>query len=311
VHYLRYEGHILFEEDIAHTQDYELIKIAELLHAGEGPGAFLSTRYIPPCLTVHASPVLERMLKDMRELLTAKGRELAEYKGQHKIHPLEMGSRETVLLVMMQTISRYIPLFHHHLEGEETTPRIFYALVRQLVGELSTFSETVSALGDPPHPLKAYRHDTLWECFDPALKIAKELLKEVAPGPNCIVPLDYDGQYFTATLDEQFFTGNNRYYLSIKVDMLPGDLRPLLTETGKISSREAMEQLLRQALPGVSIEYLESPPAELPRRAHYRYFLINHHDPHWRNIEQDRNIAVCCALTRDQADMQLLVICGT
>jgi type VI secretion system protein ImpJ len=100
-------------------------------------------------LAVHASPVLEGLLKEIRDLLTAKGREFTEYKRQHRLQTMEMGGRETGYLLVMQMLNRYTPLFHHHLEVQETHPSVFYALLRQLVGELSTFSGTVSVLGGP------------------------------------------------------------------------------------------------------------------------------------------------------------------
>src|SRR5262249_37415898 len=81
VHYLIYEVQLCCESDAAvHTHDYELIKVAELLRATEGQGTVLSKRYIPPCLSIYTSPVLTGLLREMRDLLTAKGRELTEYK---------------------------------------------------------------------------------------------------------------------------------------------------------------------------------------------------------------------------------------
>lgn len=149
------------------------------------------------------------MLRDIRDLLTAKGRELSEYKGQRRIRTTNAGSRYSEYLLMIQTVNRYIPLLHHHLEIEETHPCVFYALLRQLVGELSTFSQTVSVLGGP---LPAYRHDQLWECFAAAIRMAIQLLDELTGGYE-VVPLVYDGkEYFAAQLDEQVFEGNKRYY---------------------------------------------------------------------------------------------------
>jgi type VI secretion system protein ImpJ len=306
--YLTYEAQILFEEEITQTQDYELVKIGEVLRTAEGRGAILSKRYIPPSLTVYSCPVLAAMVKEMRDLLTAKGRELSEYKRQRKVHTIDMGSRDTVFLLMMQTVNRYIPLFHHYLEVEETHPCVLYALLRQLVGELSTFSETVSVLGGPLPP---YRHDHLWECFDAATRIAKDLLNELTKGPDYMVPLVFDGEYFAANLDKRFFEGSNRYYLSVKVDSPPREVRRLLTETGKICTREEMEALRRQALPGVNIDYLETPPEELPRRAHCSYFALDHHSYLWNRIEQRENLAVYCELPPEKTEMQLLVIYET
>jgi type VI secretion system protein ImpJ len=303
--YLVYEVCILFEPEISDTLNYELIKIAELLRATEGQGAVLSRRYIPPSLSIYASSVLIGLLKEVRDLLTAKGRELSEYKHQRHMHTIDMGSRDTIYLLMMQLINRYIPLFHHHLEIEETHPCVLYALLRQLVGELSTFSNDISVLGGP---LPAYRHDRLWECFDAAVRVARGLLSELTRGPEYVVPLVYDGEYFAAQLDKRFFEGNNRYYLSIKVDLPPRELLSRLTETGKISAREEMEALRRQALFGLKIDHLENPPEELPRRAYCSYFVIDHHTTLWRRIEQRQNVAVYCELPAQGTEMQLLVI---
>jgi type VI secretion system protein ImpJ len=309
VHYLMYELQLFFESDAAvHTHDYELIKVAELLRATEGQGAVLSKRYIPPCLSIYTSPVLAGLLREIRDLLTAKGRELTEYKRQRRVHTIEMGSRDTVYLLMMQMVNRYIPLFHHYLEVEETHPCPLYALLRQMIGEFSTFSETVSVLGGP---LPAYRHDQLWECFDAAIRVAKELLNEFTKGPEYVVPLVFDGKYFAASLDKRFFEGNNHYYLSIKGDVPPREIERLLTGTGKICSREEIEELQQRSVPGLKVRYLEVPPEELPRRAHCNYFELDQHGQLWRRIEQRQNIAIACQLPPEKTDMQLLVLYDT
>jgi type VI secretion system protein ImpJ len=308
--YLVHEVRILFEDEAAQAQDYELVKIADLLHAAEGRGAMLSIRYIPPSLSVYASPVLAGILRDIRDLLTAKGRELSEYKGQRRIRTTDAGSRYAVYLLMIQTVNRYIPLLHHYLEIEETHPCVFYALLRQLVGELSTFSQTVSVLGGP---LPAYRHDRLWECFDAAIRMTTQLLDELTGGYE-VVPLVYDGkEYFAAQLDNQLFEGNKRYYLAITMDLPPQELRSRLRETGKISSREEIEVLRGQALFGLRIRYLETLPDGLPQRNNRVYYAIDQQDDHWDSIKQHQNIAVYCGLPPrglppQDTEMQLLVV---
>jgi type VI secretion system protein ImpJ len=310
VHYLMHEVRLLFTPEVAmSTHDYELVKIAEVQHAAEGQGALLSRHYIPPALSVHASPVLVGMLKELRDLLTAKGRELTEYKRQRRVHTIELGSRDTIYVLMMQMVNRYIPLLHHHLEVPETHPCVLYGLLRQLVGEFSTFSETISILGGP---VPAYCHEHLWECFDAVVRIAKALLHEMTKGPEYVVPLVFDGTYFaTADLDPRFFASGNHYYLAIKVDMPPRDIEHLLTNTGKVCTRQDMEVLRQRALPGLVVHYLETPPEELPRRAHCSYFELDHFGALWRRIEQHHNVAVYCQLPPDKAEMQLLVVSET
>jgi type VI secretion system protein ImpJ len=304
--YLLHEVRLLFDHDAAvQSEAYELVKIAEVLRAAQGQGAVLSRRYVPPSVSIHASPMLAGMLREMRDLLTAKGREFTDYKRQYRVQNMEMGGRETAYLVIMQMLNRYIPLFHHHLEVQETHPVVLYALLRQLVGELSTFSETISVLGGPLPP---YRHDQIWECFNAALEMAKDLLNELTKGPEYVVPLVYDGEYFAANLERRFFEGNNRYYLVIKADIPPRELERLLTGTGKVCSREEMEALRQRALPGLPVRYLETPPTELPRRAQSSYFELDHRTNLWNRIEQRQNIAVFCQLSPDKTEMQLMVL---
>jgi type VI secretion system protein ImpJ len=307
--YLVHEVRLLFEDETAQAQDYELVKIADLLHAAEGRGAVLSKRYIPPSLSVFASPVLAGMLRDIRELLTAKGRELSEYKGQRRIRTTDAGSRYIVYLLMIQTVNRYIPLLHHYLEIEETHPCVFYALLRQLVGELSTFSQAVSVLGGP---LPAYRHDQLWECFDAAIRMITQLLDEFIGGYE-VVPLVYDGRYFAAQLENQLFEGSKRYYLAITVDLAPQELRSRLRKAGKVSSREDIVGLLGHALFGLRIRSLETLPDGLPQRSNRVYFAIDPQGDDWASIKQHQNIAVYCGappdgLPHQDTEMQLLIV---
>lgn len=308
--YLTHEVRLLFEDEVAQAEDYELVKIADLLHTAAGRGAVLSRQYIPPALSVNASPVLAGMLRDIRDLLTAKGRELSEYKGQRRVRTTDAGSRYAVNLVMIQTVNRYIPLLHHYLEIEETHPCVFYALLRQLVGELSTFSQTVSVLGGP---LPAYRHDRLWECFDSAIRMAIQLLDELTGGYE-VVPLVYDGkEYFAAQLDDQVFEGNKRYYLAITVDLSPQELLRRLRATGKSSSREGIEDIRGANIFGLRIRHMETPPDGLPQRNNRVYFAIDQQGDDWDSIKQHQNIAVYGGVPPDglppqDTEVQLLIV---
>lgn len=315
--YLVYEARLFFDTDPVIQQaehEYELLKIADVVREGQRLG--LSTHYIPPVLSIKASALLTSMLGALRDELTAKGHELMDYRRQLRVHTIDMGSRDTVFLLMRQAVNRYIPLWHHHLEVEDTHPSVLYALLRQMIGEFSTFSETISVLGgsateSAAPPALSYRHDHLWECFDAALHIVRDLLSELAKGPDYVIPLIFDGTCYTAPLDKRSLEGHNHYYLVIKVDMPPREVERLLTETGKVCARQDLEELRRRALSGVGAKYLEVPPEELPRRAHWAYFELAHRGPLWERIQQHENMAVYCQLPPETVEMQLSVLRDT
>jgi type VI secretion system protein ImpJ len=307
--YLVHDAQILFDVSAERSQDYELVKIAEVLRSPDGKGGMLSKQYVPPCVTIKSSPTLEVMLKETRDLLTAKGREIGQYTRREGT---ELGTRGLGQALILQTLNRYIPPFHHHLETGVTHPEDLYILLRQLVGELASFSSTTSVLGTRGNEegLLPYQHHNLWPCFSLATRRVRDLLNELTSTPVGDVLLSHDGESFSAELDQQFLTGDNRYYLAIRSDLSPQQLYKLLQETGKITSREDMPQVQRSALFGLKIEVLETPPEELVMRAHYRYFLVDQRSDHWLKIRQKKNIAVHSTKLPPESEMRLLAIWG-
>jgi type VI secretion system protein ImpJ len=69
-----------------------------------------------------------------------------------------------------------------------------------------------------------------------------------------------------------------------------------------------MGALRQRALPGIMVRYLETPPAELPRRPHSSYFELDHRTNLWSRIEQRQNIAVFCQVPPEKTEMQLMVL---
>jgi type VI secretion system protein ImpJ len=312
VQYLVHDAQILFDVADERAQNYELVKIAEINRSPDGKGSTLSKQYVPPSISIKSSAVLEAMLKEMRDLLTAKGRELGTYSRRGGKDSPELGARDLGYLLMVQMINRYVPQFHHHLEAGHSHPEMLYLLLRELVGELSTFSQTTSVLGarGGDNGLPAYQHTDLWPCFSLATERVRDLLNELTTAPVGDILLKHDGEFFAATLDEQFLTGDNRYYLAIRSDLTPAQLYKLLQETGKITSRDDMANLQKSFLFGLKIEVLGSPPEELRMRAHYRYFLIDQRSEHWQRIKRQSNIAVYSTALPPDTEIRLLAIWG-
>jgi len=310
--YLVYQPRILFDVGEGRSQDYELIKIAQVERARDGKSGILSRRYVPPCLSVGDSSVLDDLLKDIRGLMTAKGQELAEYQERHGGTLADLSGRRLGQTLFTQLVNRYVPLLHHVLESGDVHPFPMYGVLRQLVGELSTFSDTVSNLGARrgQEPLPPYRHDELWPCFELAARRIRELVTEISTGPVSEVVLRHDGEFFAADLEQRLFVGDNRYYLAIRSDLPPSQLLRELQDTGKITSRVEMPKIQHAFLFGLGLESLEVFPDDLPKKAHYRYFLIDRRSEHWQKIQQAQNIAVHSTTLPPDTEIRLVVIFG-
>lgn len=300
---------VFWETEKDQLGEYELIPVAQLERFGEE--IRLSSRFVPPSVSVFASETLLRITKEIRDQLTARSHQLEEYKVQRGIHTAEFGARDMVYLLALRSLNRYVPVFHHITEVRRVHPWMVYGLLRQLVGELSTFSSRVNVRGeleDGTRLLPDYDHFKIWECFSFAQALITQLLDEITAGPDYVIRLVYDGTYYAAELAPQIFEGRNRYFLVFKTDEDPKHVLDSLATIIKISCREELPILIARALPGLQLEHLPVPPQELPRRAHCIYFQADHHGDHWSMIERGQNIAMYWDTAPEDLEVELMVV---
>jgi len=300
---------IFWEPEREQLGDYVFIPVAQLDRSGEE--IRLSERFVPPSLTISSSESLFSLIKEMRDQIAARSHQLEEYKSQRGIQTAEFGSRDMVYLLALRSLNRYVPAFFHFTEAQQVHPWAVYGILRQLIGELSTFSERFNVMGeleDGTRVLPNYDHRNLWECFSVARQMVTQLLDEITAGPEYVMRLIYDGTYYAATLKPAMFEGRNRFYLVLKTEEEP-KLVPKSVETmAKFSSREHLPILIARALPGIGLEHLPSPPQELPRRAHSIYFAVNHHSDQWASVQTGNNIALYWDNAPEDLEVELMVV---
>lgn len=291
------------------ASEFLLLPLARLEKDGEA--IQVSPRFIPPALTVQSSHFLEQIVRDIRDQLAGRSRQLNEYKAQRGIHTSDFGARDMVFMLALRSLNRYVPLLFHFTETVSVHPWQVYGLLRQLIGELSTFSNQINAVGereDGEVLLGAYEHNNLSGCFLDAQSLISLLLDEITAGPEHVIALQFDGTYFTADMNPSQFVEGNRYYLVVETEEDFNRVRDALQGIAKLGSRESLPLLIARALPGVELEHLATPPQELPRRAHCLYFQVNHHCDQWANVKSSRNIGLYWDDAPDDFKAELMVV---
>jgi type VI secretion system protein ImpJ len=284
---------IFWEPEKDRLGDYLLIPVAQLERRGEE--IRLSENYIPPCLNLNSSEFLLQLIKEMRDQLASRARQLEEYKTQKGVHTAEFGTRDMVYLLALRSLNRYVPLFYHYLESPQVHPWPVFGVLRQLIGELSSFSDQVNLLGDQEDGtalLRTYDHQGLGACFLSAQSLVTRLLDDITSGPEYVLRLVYDGTYFAAELPPAIFEGRNRFYLVLETEADPATLLQSMETVVKLSSRESLPILIARALPGIRTQHLTVPPQELPRRSHSIYFQLDHHSDQWSQVQKGHNMAL-------------------
>jgi type VI secretion system protein ImpJ len=300
---------IFYETEKDQLGDYVLIPIAQLERAGEE--IVLSQNFIPPCMSLSSSGILLKIIKEIRDQISARGRQLEEYKSQRGIQTAEFGSRDMVYMLALRSLNRYIPMFFQFTETPQVHPWMVFGLLRQLIGELSAFSENINVIGevkDMSRSLPLYNHRNIYECFSSAQSLISQLLDEITAGPDYVIRLVYDGTYYAAELKTAVFEGRNRYYIVLKTEEDPKVILDSIFTAAKLSSREQLPLLIARALPGIGLEHLTVPPQELPRRANSIYFAVDHHNDQWTLVSRVNNIALYWDNAPDDLEVELMVV---
>lgn len=300
---------IFWESELDLLGDYMVMPIAQLERMGEE--IILSERFVPPTVNISGSEPLLNTVREIRDQIASRGRQLEEYKRQRGIQTAEFGSRDMVYLLALRSLNRYVSLFFHLTECRQVHPWTVYGLLRQLIGECSSFSEKINALGeaiDGEVILPPYDHGNLWECFSTAQRLITRLLDEITAGPEYVLPLVYDGTYFSAEMKPVHFENRNRFYLVLRTGEDTKLVLDSVATVVKLGSRERLPLLIARALPGVRLEHLPVPPQELPRRARSVYFAADTGGEQWASIEKGNNIALYWDNAPEDLEVELMLV---
>ena len=306
---LFYVMKLFWETETDLLGDYELIPIANL--EKDGDEIKLSERFISPCISISGANALDKLVREIKDQISSRGRQLEAYKRERGIHSAEFGARDMVFLLALRSLNRYIPLLTHLTETKKIHPWVVYSVLRQLIGELSSFSGDISVNGeldDGTPLLLGYDHRNLGECFSGAKTLITRLLDEITAGPEYVIHLMYDGTYYAADLPPKIFEGQNRFFLVFETETDPQTVLQSMESIAKLSSRESLPILIARSLSGTKLEHLSIPPQELPRRAHSLYFQIDHHSDQWAQVQKGSNLALYWDAAPQDLKVELMVV---
>jgi type VI secretion system protein ImpJ len=305
---LYYVLKLFWETEKDQLGDYELIPLARLER--DQDKIRLSRGFVPPCLSIEADEALYKVVKEIRDQIGARSRQLESYKRDRGLHSAEFGARDMVYMLALRSLNRYAPLLAHMVAAHHGHPWTVYGLLRQLIGELSTFSAEVSSTGEDSQAgqlLPEYDHGRLGACFSAAQALVTRLLDQITAGPEYIIPLLFDGTYFAAELPPAIFEGRNRFYLVMETEADPKQVATAMAGIAKLGSRESLPLMIARSLSGVGMENLAQVPPELPRRAHAFYYRVDHHSDQWDQLRNNKNAALYWDAAPEDFKVELMV----
>lgn len=253
-----------------------------------GAGAFqLDPHHAPPLLSFSASNYLYSVARRLMELLSSKSAVLAGMRRQKNQSLAEFTTADIANFWLLYTINQHFPHLRHLYETKRSHPEELFGLMLSLASTLTTFSLEVQ-----PRDLPEYDHDNLGACFHTLDETLASLLETVVPSNFVSMPLKaVRPSIYAASLFEDRFLEDTRLYLAIQCDMDEGELIQKVPHLVKICSATHVEHLVRQALPGVPLTHVMSPPTSIPVKMNHQYFSLSRSGLAWEAVERARNLA--------------------
>ncbi len=260
--------------------------------------------FIPPLLDFQASEHLVSIVRRLVEILAAKGSELSGNRRQKNQALANFTASDIASFWLLYTINSNFPLLNHYFQAAKGHPeRVFHAMLC-LAGALTTFSADIQ-----PRDLPKYDHDNLSFCFSDLDDKIRLLLETVVPTNFVALPLKLvqPSIYATAIAEDKYF-GGTRMYVAINAELKQSELIDKAPKLLKVASATHIELLVRQALKGVPITYVASPPNSIPVKMNYQYFSLNQSGGAWESITRARNFAVYIPADFPNPQVELIVL---
>lgn len=264
----------------------------------------LDSRFVPPLLDFAASGFVVSLARRLLEILSAKSSMLAGMRRQKNLSLAEFTTTDIANFWLLYTVNSHLPHLRHLFETKHRHPEELFRMMLSLASALTTFSLKVG-----PFDLPVYDHERLGTCFTELDERVRDLLETVIPSNFVSLPLKLiRPSLYAASIWEDRYLEGTKMYLAIEAEMDQAELIQKAPQLIKICSASHIDHLVRQALPGVQLTHVASPPATIPIKLKHQYFGLNQSGVAWEAIGRARNIAAYVPGDFAKPELELIVV---
>jgi len=264
----------------------------------------LDPHFVPPLIDFQASDYLSAIARRLVEILSARSSAIAGVRRQKNQSLADFTAADIANFWLLYSINTAFPAFRHLFETRGGHPEVLYAAMLDLAGALTTFSTTIH-----PRDLPTYEHDDLGRCFTELDEKLRLLLETVVPTNFVSLPLKpVQPSIYATSLDNEKYLVNTKMYLAVNAETSKADIVGKAPYLVKVCSASHIEHLVRQALPGLPLTYVDSPPSVIPIKLNYQYFSVSQSGLCWEAIQRARNLAAYVPGELPNPQMELIIL---
>jgi type VI secretion system protein ImpJ len=285
------------------AEGYTTLPIARVLRSEAGQLA-LDHTFVPPVLDFAASEALMNLARRLVERLSAKSASLSGSRRQRNQGLSDFSVADVGSFWLLYTVNTYFPAVRHLHEVRHGHPALLWETMLALVGALSTFAITADA-----RTLPAYDHLRLGEGFAELERRLYELLDGAVVDAAVSLPLKVVRPALHAVAIEQAkWLAAPQWFLAVSSGLRQQELITKVLQGCKVGSADVVETLVRQALPGMELTHVSTPPGAVPVQLDFQYFAVNKSGGAWNAIESACNLAVYVPEGLADARFELVIV---
>jgi type VI secretion system protein ImpJ len=271
----------------------------------DGAGHYVyDPNWIGPSLRIGASRRLRELVARMVQLLEERAGAIVAERNAAAGHA-EYAPREVAGFWFLHALNSAVPALRHWQHTGAAHPEQLYLLLAQLAGALCTFS-----LGTHPRDLPGYDHDDLERCFTDLERTIRAQLDVVLPSDA--IRLDVRSSeptlYVAAVPDQRCFGTAAHWYLGVRSTLPASEVIARTGRVVKVCSAKFIARLVREAYPGLGIEHVPVPPAEIAPRLGTQYFAVQRTEPCWQSIVATGEVGLYVPAALPDVELELKVV---
>jgi type VI secretion system protein ImpJ len=284
-------------------EGYVTLPIARLMRAPAG-GVALDPAFIPPALSLEASPSLLGIAGRLVERLAARSATLSRTRRQRNQGVADFAITDVASFWLLYTVNTHLPTIRHLHEVRRGHPVQLWEAMLALIGALATFSAA-----DDSRALPAYDHLRLGPAFAALEDRLLALLDTAVADAAVSLPLRPVRPSFVSTaIDKGAWLTAPQWFLAVRAPGRQADLIARVAQGCKAGAAEVVETLVQSALPGIPLTHVAHPPAAVPVQLDALYFAIQRDGTGWDAVTRARNFTVYVPADLAGATLELVIV---
>jgi type VI secretion system protein ImpJ len=272
----------------------------------DGSGHFESDySFVPPCLSLSASPTLTDMLRRLIDILDEKSAVFANEQQQRAgVFQAGMSARHVAHYWFLHALNSNVSVLRHFLLSKHVHPQELYREMSRLAGALCTFGLEVH-----PRSLPTYDHRDYGASFAPLDEHIRRHLEIVMPSKAIRIPLHpVESFLYNGEIKDERCIGPSRWILEIHSRIGEADLIERTPKLVKICSARFVLELIKRALPGLPLNHLAVAPPQIAARVESQYFSVSRGGPCWDHLVQTRQVGIYVPGEIPTPELSLIVL---